>query len=419
MPPRYTIRQVVGTYRRKAFGTCNDDGSPRRPAYPADAIVAFYGMLELAEEQPRRGWFESARLLRVLLEGPDGKGRRYSRQVPFLVAQGDLVEVSGGALVVEGWEILQEGDTTIADRVSRFRTRKRADPEYHDPLTGAQRTALYRLRQRVFERDAFTCRYCGTADSPREWLVAEHVIPDGPTTEDNLVTACRSCNKLKGGRTPEEAGMGLRDVTPRDEGVTLPARVTRDVTSDDVTRDVTSHGETVTPRAGDDARVATRPQRRGDGYQATARRLPGAGDARDDDDVGSVLSWLAKERSTSVPEGAGLVELARLVNQHGVPAVIAALGAQDASMKDGRQYVFGAMKSLNPLPRNGTAEPIVDPKAEERKRQADADRRLRQRVERYRSTGIWMDEWGPRPDARTQIPPEPMPPTPEPPGGAA
>ncbi len=325
MPPRYTIRQVVGTYRRKAFGTCNDDGSPRRPAYPADAIVAFYGMLELAEEQPRRGWFESARLLRVLLEGPDGKGRRYSRQVPFLVAQGDLVEVSGGALVVEGWEILQEGDTTIADRVSRFRTRKRNGPA--------------------------------------------NATGNGPANGD-----------------------ANGDVTV---------------------------GLTEDPRAGDDARVATRPQRRGDGYQATARRLPGAGDARDDDDVGSVLSWLAKERSTSVPEGAGLVELARLVNQHGVPAVIAALGAQDASMKDGRQYVFGAMKSLNPLPRNGTAEPIVDPKAEERKRQADADRRLRQRVERYRSTGIWMDEWGPRPDARTQIPPEPMPPTPEPPGGAA
>ena len=125
MPPRYTIRQVVGTYRRKAFGTTNDDGSPRRPAYPPDAIVAFYGVLEIAEEQPRRGHFESERLLRILLEGPSGKGRRFARQVPFLILQGDLVAAAGGGLDVEGWEILQEGDTTIADRVARFRSRKR------------------------------------------------------------------------------------------------------------------------------------------------------------------------------------------------------------------------------------------------------------------------------------------------------
>ena len=364
MPPRYTIRQVVGTYRRKAFGTCNDDGTPRRPAYPADAIVAFYGTLELAEEQPTRGHFESERLLRVLLEGPDGRGRRFSRQIPFLLAQGDLVQAAGGGLDVEGWEILQEGDTTIADRVARFRSRKRADPEYHDPLTGAQRTALYRLRQRVFERDNFTCRYCGTADSPREWLIAEHVVPDGPTTEENLVTSCRSCNKLKGGRTPEDAGMTLRDVTPRDGDVTLLGDYAVTVTPNSVT----SHPETVTPRAGRDARATTRPQRRGDGYEATDSATARATVARASDDVAEVLSWLARERSVSVPEGAALVELARLVDQHGAPALIEALETLDRSMRDGRQYVYGAMKRLNPLPggsRNGKAGSEYRPTAKE------------------------------------------------------
>ena len=145
MPPRYTIRQVIGTYRRKAFGTCNEDGSPRRPAYGPDAIVAFYGMLELAEEQPKRGHFESERLLRVLLEGPTGKGRRFARQVPFLIKQGDLVAAASGGLDVEGWEILQEGDTTIADRVSRFRSRKRNAPDNADanaPANGASNGAV-------------------------------------------------------------------------------------------------------------------------------------------------------------------------------------------------------------------------------------------------------------------------------------
>ena len=126
MTARYTIRQVVGTYRRKAFGTKDPDtGAPRRPPYPADAIVAFYGMLELAEEQPRRGHFESERLLRTLLEGPKGLGRRYARQVPFLVAHGDVVRTDDGGLDVEGWDLLQEGDVTIVDRVARFRARKR------------------------------------------------------------------------------------------------------------------------------------------------------------------------------------------------------------------------------------------------------------------------------------------------------
>ena len=262
MPPRYTIRQVVGTYRRKAFGTRNPDGTPRRPAYPPDAIVAFYGTLELAEEQPTRGHFESERLLRVLLEGPDGRGRRFARQVAFLVAQGDLVPAKGGGLDVEGWEILQEGDTTIADRVARFRSRKR-NAAANPPANG------------------------------------------------------------------DANASGNGDVTPP------------------VTED---------PRARDDARVATRPQRRGDGYQATDSVTARATVAREGDDLPAVLSWLAAERAVSVPEGAAMVELARLVDQHTAPAVIEALAAQDPAMKDGRQYVFGAMKRLNPLPlgpRNG------------------------------------------------------------------
>lgn len=215
MPPRYTIRQVVGTYRRKAFGTVNGDGTPRRPAYPPDAIVAFYGMLELAEEQPRRGRFESERLLRVLLEGPHGQGRRFARQVPFLVAQGDLVQGDDGALEVEGWNILQEGDTTIADRVARFRDRDRADP----PLTGAQRAAAYRLRR----RDA------GTPP-----------LPVTPRNDD--VTLQRDGNVT----------------SRRDDAVT----VQRHDAVTEPSRHVTLQGVTVTPRAG-----TTRPQRRGDGYQ--------------------------------------------------------------------------------------------------------------------------------------------------------
>lgn len=68
----------------------------------------------------------------------------------------------------------------------------------------------------VMERDGYVCRYCGIADYPRDWLVLEHVDPFGPTTPANLVAACRSCNKLKGRRTPEQAGMAFGTVPVSD-----------------------------------------------------------------------------------------------------------------------------------------------------------------------------------------------------------
>jgi 5-methylcytosine-specific restriction endonuclease McrA len=48
-------------------------------------------------------------------------------------------------------------------------------------------------------------------------LTIDHVVPrsrGGPTTWENVVTACGRCNREKGDRTPEEAGMGLR-IAPR------------------------------------------------------------------------------------------------------------------------------------------------------------------------------------------------------------
>jgi len=53
------------------------------------------------------------------------------------------------------------------------------------------------LRRQVFERDHHTCRYCGDQEGP---FHADHVYPlskGGETTLQNLVTACRSCNRRK------------------------------------------------------------------------------------------------------------------------------------------------------------------------------------------------------------------------------
>ncbi len=66
-------------------------------------------------------------------------------------------------------------------------------------------------RRGVLARDHETCQYCG-AQPGRTNLTIDHILPrsqGGQTRWDNVVTACRDCNRKKGGRTPEQANMIL------------------------------------------------------------------------------------------------------------------------------------------------------------------------------------------------------------------
>lgn len=59
-----------------------------------------------------------------------------------------------------------------------------------------------RVRFQIFERDHFTCQYCG-AQPPEAVLVLDHVTPvaaGGETTPENLITACELCNQGKSDR---------------------------------------------------------------------------------------------------------------------------------------------------------------------------------------------------------------------------
>jgi 5-methylcytosine-specific restriction endonuclease McrA len=65
-------------------------------------------------------------------------------------------------------------------------------------------------RREVFNRDRYTCQYCGKRGA-RD-LTLDHVLPrhrGGRHAWDNLVTACKTCNHRKAGRTPQEARMQL------------------------------------------------------------------------------------------------------------------------------------------------------------------------------------------------------------------
>lgn len=66
-------------------------------------------------------------------------------------------------------------------------------------------------RKNIFARDKNRCQYCGKK-VPTSELSLDHVIPrtqGGTSNWKNIVCACTNCNKRKGGRRPEEAGMRL------------------------------------------------------------------------------------------------------------------------------------------------------------------------------------------------------------------
>jgi 5-methylcytosine-specific restriction endonuclease McrA len=66
-------------------------------------------------------------------------------------------------------------------------------------------------RQNLFARDKFRCQYCGDRFSIPD-LTYDHVVPvarGGRKTWENIVTSCITCNREKGNRTPEEAGMQM------------------------------------------------------------------------------------------------------------------------------------------------------------------------------------------------------------------
>jgi 5-methylcytosine-specific restriction endonuclease McrA len=64
-------------------------------------------------------------------------------------------------------------------------------------------------RREVFARDRHTCQYCGRQTHD---LTLDHVMPrhrGGGHSWENLVTACKSCNHRKGGKTLDEARLRL------------------------------------------------------------------------------------------------------------------------------------------------------------------------------------------------------------------
>ncbi len=92
-----------------------------------------------------------------------------------------------------------------------------------------------RTRFKVFDRDDYTCRYCGKTPADRVTLEVDHVIPTskgGDSSMENLVTSCFDCNRGKsdltiGGNHEEPANVAMRRIQEIKESKRLIAEKKR------------------------------------------------------------------------------------------------------------------------------------------------------------------------------------------------
>jgi len=83
-------------------------------------------------------------------------------------------------------------------------------------------------RANIYARDGYSCLYCGETFTDRD-LTFDHVVPSaqgGTKGWENIATCCMSCNKKKGARTPQEAGMTLLRHPKRPTKASVLLRVT-------------------------------------------------------------------------------------------------------------------------------------------------------------------------------------------------
>lgn len=67
-------------------------------------------------------------------------------------------------------------------------------------------------KRNIYRRDENACQYCGCLLNSKNASI-DHLVPrsrGGSHTWNNVVAACKPCNRKKGSRTPEDAGLKLR-----------------------------------------------------------------------------------------------------------------------------------------------------------------------------------------------------------------
>jgi 5-methylcytosine-specific restriction endonuclease McrA len=111
-------------------------------------------------------------------------------------------------------EVVKYSDRTVAGVWGAIKVPHVIRVFEHIPLYS--RRLKYSNRM-VWERDDYTCKYCGMRISSKAQLTTDHIWPrskGGKTCFENMVTACARCNKRKANRTVAESGMRLIGPNP-------------------------------------------------------------------------------------------------------------------------------------------------------------------------------------------------------------
>ncbi|HLE81912.1 MAG TPA: HNH endonuclease [Dehalococcoidia bacterium] len=89
----------------------------------------------------------------------------------------------------------------VAEQIAALSNEVQSEDYFNDPLK----------RREIFERDRWTCQYCGERVTEKN-ATLDHFVPQskgGSPTKDNLRTACLDCNSTKSGKSYEEAAPHL------------------------------------------------------------------------------------------------------------------------------------------------------------------------------------------------------------------
>lgn len=139
------------------------------------------------------------------LAGKIGKGARTDENISYK-------QVSKSLKGLEEKGIINVGDTNRDGTLYTVRlpeeiplvSRKLAKSE---PILEEDYFNREEKRRELFERDNWSCFYCGERVTP-ENVTLDHYVPQskrGKHTKDNLKTTCIICNSIKSGKTYEEA----------------------------------------------------------------------------------------------------------------------------------------------------------------------------------------------------------------------
>lgn len=148
-------------------------------------------------------------ILCIASDSPERGRLLISKDLPYIVE--DIADEAGMELedIKVGLGKLHAINFIVQDNLGVYSINNwdvyRPDVPYDRPPAHEWRL----LRQAVFERDDYTCQYCGKSGVKLE---CDHVIPvsrGGLHDMSNLVTSCFGCNRSKHNKTLEEWNINL------------------------------------------------------------------------------------------------------------------------------------------------------------------------------------------------------------------